>query len=102
MQRDETTICKLVETKSIERNRYKYRLKFFALILPKIHKIHNTSYIYICMENLDFLSSANMTDVLSSDNGSCKWRRREGGENTVYFHIRRKIPGKVLYENMYA
>lgn len=54
------------------------------------------------MENLDFLSSANMTDVLSSDNGSCKWRRREGGENTVYFHIRRKIPGKVLYENMYA
>lgn len=79
MQRDETTICKLVETKSIERNRYKYRLKFFALILPKIHKIHNTSYIYICMENLDFLSSANVTDVLSSDNSSCKWRKRGGG-----------------------
>lgn len=55
------------------------------------------------MENLDFLSSANMTDVLSSDNDSCKWRKRGGGgENTVYFHIRRKIPGKVLYENMYA
>lgn len=32
------------------------------------------------MENLDFLSSANVTDVLSNDNGSCKWKKRgEGG-----------------------
>lgn len=40
------------------------------------------------MENLDFLSSANMTDVLSSDNSSCKWRRRGGeGENTPFIFI---------------
>lgn len=39
------------------------------------------------MENLDFLSSANMTDVLSSDNSSCKWRKRGGGARIPFIFI---------------
>lgn len=80
----------------------KYRLKFFALILPKIHKIHNTSYIYICMENLDFLSSANVTDVLSSDNGSCKWRKRGGGgqEYRLFSYTAKNTGESTLWEHV--
>lgn len=46
------------------------------------------------MENLDFLSSANVTDVLSSDNGSCKWRRRERGRIRRLFSYTAKNTGE--------
>lgn len=62
-------------------------IKFFAFIFSKIQ---DTSYIPV--RKIWIFNNANATDVLSSNNGSCKWGR--GGECAVYFHIPRKISGE--------
>lgn len=69
--------------------------------MSKIRDVICKTYTYVCIWKISIFSNANVTDALSSNNGvGCKW----GGEKerAVYFHIARKISGKVLYGNMYV
>lgn len=72
--------------------------------MSKIRDVICKTYTYVCIWKISIFSNANVTDALSSNNGvGCKWGEGGGGkERAVYFHIPRKISGKVLYGNMYV